>query len=201
MTSHVRHNCGNAPNPTRLAAEDPAIVLHYDDEAVHEALAQPNSPVVQGLTVRESAKAFMKFVFDSIVGTPVSLEKMITSYMLPCFRLVCHSAPPHQDPAPGKLTCMCVASDRHSTYMWLDSYTRPRQPAPHMLPLEVLEVSNPRVASPVTPLQCVQEHVVSEGCTRLSPCRLAACQSHPACGWQWQWGAPVTEAAAQNHYY
>ena len=46
------------------------------DEAVHEALAQPNSPVVQGLTVRESAKAFLKFVFDSIVGTPVSLEKM-----------------------------------------------------------------------------------------------------------------------------
>ena len=61
MTRQVRHNCGTAPNPTMLAAEDPAFFLHSAAEAVQEALAQPKSPVVQGLTVRESAKAVMKF--------------------------------------------------------------------------------------------------------------------------------------------
>ena len=61
--------------PPSLAEEDPGLILLYNDEPVHEALAQPNSPVPQGGTVGASAEAFKQYIFNIIIATPVTVDE------------------------------------------------------------------------------------------------------------------------------
>ena len=61
--------------PPSLKEEDPGLLLLYNDEAVHEALAEPNVPVAQGGTVGASVEAFKQFVFTVIVATPVAVDE------------------------------------------------------------------------------------------------------------------------------
>ena len=63
--------------------EDPGLVLQYD-EAVHEALVQPNAPIPQAATVALSAEAFKRYVFHVIITTPVELsEHCVLSHATP----------------------------------------------------------------------------------------------------------------------
>ena len=53
-------------------ATDPGLVILYDVEAVHTALGQRDSPVVQGTSQHESVEAFKKYIFEVIMHTPCS---------------------------------------------------------------------------------------------------------------------------------
>ena len=67
------YTCGVLPRVVDTVL-DPGLVLTYYDQAIHEALALPNSPVPQGPTVAQSAEAFKYFVFQQIQTTPIRLD-------------------------------------------------------------------------------------------------------------------------------
>ena len=61
--------------PEKEKATNPGLIIIYDMEAVHVALGQPDSPVIQGATQAESVEAFKKYVIDVLMLTPCSDEE------------------------------------------------------------------------------------------------------------------------------
>ena len=67
-----------------LQPGDPGLILHYNDEAIHETLGRPNAPIPQAATVAQSSEAFKQYLFNIIVATPVELsEHCVTSNSTP----------------------------------------------------------------------------------------------------------------------
>ena len=60
----------SVPSVQPEKAADPGLIIIYDSEAVHVALGQPDSPVIQGATQAESVEAFKRYVFDVLMLTP-----------------------------------------------------------------------------------------------------------------------------------
>ena len=53
--------------------KDPGLIIHYGpDQVIHDALAQPNSPVPQGNTASASAAALKQYIYDVVLTTLVS---------------------------------------------------------------------------------------------------------------------------------
>ena len=59
--------------PAPEKATNPGLIILYDVEAVHTALGEQGSPIVQGTTQAESVDAFKKYVFEvMMLHTPCS---------------------------------------------------------------------------------------------------------------------------------
>ena len=56
--------------------KDPGLIIVYaHDQVIHDALGQPGAPIAQGATPSESSEAFQEYIFQTILGTPVSLDE------------------------------------------------------------------------------------------------------------------------------
>ena len=64
----------SVPSVKPEEATDPGLVILYDIEAVHVALGQPGSPVIQGATQAESVEAFI-YIFDVLMHSSCSDEE------------------------------------------------------------------------------------------------------------------------------
>ena len=60
-----------APKQTTDVEEDPALFIIYDDEAIHDSLGLPNSPVPQQGNVAASSASFQRYVYDVLLTTGV----------------------------------------------------------------------------------------------------------------------------------
>ena len=72
---HVLDMSVPSVQPEKEKATNPGLIIIYDMEAVHVALGQPDSPVIQGATQAESVEAFKKYVIDVLMLTPCSDEE------------------------------------------------------------------------------------------------------------------------------
>ena len=54
---------------------DPGMIIKYNIQAVHSALAQQGSPVAQGASAGESVENFESYVWNIIVGMPCDVDE------------------------------------------------------------------------------------------------------------------------------
>ena len=62
-------------NPPLETLDNPAIVVHFYSDRLHDALAQPNSPCIQQPTPRLSVALFERYVYERMLSAGGASER------------------------------------------------------------------------------------------------------------------------------